>query len=132
MAKETNYYGNSLNYGKGDIPVSRVPIWDHVDEQYPSGVFVKADSTNTVGKKIPAATPVSVDKLGGDHKIGSSVSKEDVTGLTRYDAWVGSEGCTLTVVTRGGLYSSRVEEEAGLTSDIQDALASRFQFIKED
>lgn len=129
MSKGTNYYGNSVNFDNGDLPVSRVPLWDHVDEQYPSGVHVKVDGTNTVGKKIPAGTPVYVDKLGGEPTIPATAA--NVTGLSRYDAWVGTEGCTLTIVTRGGIYVSRVETEAGLSQDIQSALKERFQFIKE-
>lgn len=122
--------GNQFNYGREEIGYGKVPLWDRVDEQYPSGVYVKVDETNTKGKTIPAGTPVQVDNLGGTPKIGSDA--ETPTGLTRYDATIGTDGATLTVVTRGAIYEDRIDESVSeALTTAKEKLAGRILFIKE-
>ena len=125
--------GNQFNYGREEIGYGKVPLWDRVDEQYPSGVYVKHDEEGgkeyaKLGALIPAGTPVQVDYLGAEPKIGEDAT--DPTGLTRYDATIGTDGATLTVVTRGAIYEDRVDESVSLTT-AKTALAGRILFIKE-
>lgn len=122
--------GNQFDYGREEIDYGKVPLWDRVDEQYPSGVFVKVTGTYTVGKLIPAGTPVQIDHIGAEPKIGSAATAP--TGLTRYDATVGSNGCTLTVVTRGAIYADRISgTTTTLSSTQRTALKERILFISE-
>ena len=89
-------YGNTFNSGREELGnAGRVSLWPMVDEYYPVGVFVPVDETNTVGKKIPAGTPISVDVVGGAPTLGGTAP----IGLTYEDAYVGTDGCTFTIVT---------------------------------
>lgn len=128
--------GNQFNYGREKIDYGKVPLWDSVDEQYPSGVFIEgkdiADTTNgypKIGDTIPAGTPVQVDSLGGKPKIADKVEEGKITGLSRYDATVGTNGCTLTVVTRGAIYANRFKGKA--TEGTEKELSPRILFIRE-
>lgn len=124
--------GNQFEYGREAIDYGKVPLWDAVDEQYPSGAYFKGNSKYTEGKTVPAGTPVEIGSVGGEVKVGSEAEKP--TGLTRYDATVAKGGCTLTIVTRGAIYADRIdkgEEEAALTEAQITALAGRILFINE-
>lgn len=119
-------YGNTFNEGHEVIgSASRVNLFPIVDEFYPVGCFVPVDETNTVGKKIPAGTPISVDVLGGAPTLGGTAP----IGLTYEDAYVGTNGCTLTIVTRGQIQESL--SEVTYTSTQKTALKGRILFIKE-
>ena len=125
--------GNQFNYGREKIDYGKVPLWDSVDEQYPSGVFVGAkeseDAENGIPKKgdtIPAGTPVEFDFTTKKVKLGKKATKP--IGLTRYDATIGDHGCTLTIVTRGAIYADRFQGESG---NVEEALAPRILFIRE-
>lgn len=119
-------YGNTFNSGREELAnVGRVSLWPLVDEFYPVGCFVPVDETNTVGKKIPAGTPISVDVIGGAPTLGGTAS----IGLTYEDAYVGTDGCTLTIVTRGQINESL--SEVTYTSTQKTALKGRIAFIKE-
>ena len=119
-------YGNTFNSGREELgTIGRVNLFPIVDEFYPVGCFVPVDETNTVGKKIPAGTPISVDVLGGTPTLGGSTP----IGLTYEDAYVGTDGCTLTIVTRGQIQESL--SEVTYTSTQKSALKGRILFIKE-
>lgn len=123
---KTNY-GNTFNQGKGDsLAVSVEALWPRADQFYPCGAFVAVDSTNTVGKKIPAGTPVQIDKIGDAPKLGSAATAP--VGLTYEDAWVGTDGCSLTIVTHGVINESL--SEASVTTAQKGKLYG-ITFIKE-
>lgn len=120
-------YGNTFNQGAGEsIDVSVVAIWARADKFYPTGVYVKVDSTYTVGKKIPAGTPVQIDTIGGTPVLGETALSP--VGLTYEDAYVGTDGCTLTIVTAGDFNESL--SEATISSE-QKAKLPCITFIKE-
>ena len=125
--------GNQFNYGREKIDYGKVPLWDRVDEQYPSGVFIEGkqegDATNgipKIGETIFAGTPVELDFANKKVKLGKKATKP--IGLTRYDATIGDHGCTITIVTRGAIYSDRFKGESG---NVEEALAPRILFIRE-
>lgn len=104
---KTNY-GNTFNQGAGDsLAVSVEALWPRADQFYPCGAFVQVDSTYTVGTKIPAGTPVQIDKIGDAPKLGSTATAP--VGRTYEDAWVGTDGCSLTIVTHGVINESLCE-----------------------
>lgn len=120
-------YGNTFNQGAGDsIPVSVETIWVKADEFYPCGAFVKVGGTYTVGTKIPAGTPVQIDTIGGTPLVGTEATSP--VGLTYEDAYVGTDGCSLTVVTKGIVNESL--SEATVSSDQKGKLGC-ITFIKE-
>lgn len=125
--------GNQFNYGREKIDYGKVPLWDSVDEQYPSGVFIEAKDTEDTtygipkkGETIEAGTPVELDFTNKKVKLGKKA--ENPIGLTRYDATIGDHGCTLTIVTRGAIYADRFKGESG---NVEEALAPRILFIRE-
>lgn len=119
-------YGNTFNGGREEVgSVGRVNLFPLVDEFYPVGVFLPVSETNAVGTKIPAGTPISVDVLGGVPTLNGSAP----VGLTYEDAYVGANGCTLTIVTRGQIQESL--SEVTYTSTQKTALKGRILFIKE-
>ena len=119
-------YGNTFNEGHEELgSVGRVNLFPIVDEYYPVGVFLAVSETYTVGTKIPAGTPISVDVLGGAPTLNGTAP----IGLTYEDAYVGTNGCTLTIVTRGQIQESL--SEATYTSTQKTALKGRILFIKE-
>lgn len=89
-------YGNSFVSKKEEIQLSVEAIWPKVDEFYPVGGYVKVDTTNTVGKLIPAGTPVAVGKIGE-----VTLNSASPIGLTYQDAYVGENGCTVDIVVKG-------------------------------
>lgn len=120
-------YGNTFNSGAGDsLSVSVEAIWPRADKFYPCGAFVKVDTTNTVGKKIPAGTPVQIDKIGSAPSLGSAATNP--IGLTYEDAYVGTDGCSLTIVTAGDFNESL--SEASITATQKGKLTG-ITFIKE-
>lgn len=122
-----NKYGNTFNHGSEELFNTSVEaIWVRADKFYPCGVFVKVDGTNTVGKKIPAGTPVQIDKIGAEPLIGSAATNP--IGLTYEDAYVGTDGCSLTIVTAGDFNESL--SEATITSSQKGKLTG-ITFIKE-
>ena len=119
-------YGNTFNSGREGLgSVGRVSLWPLVDEFYPVGVVVQVSETYPVGTKIPAATPIQVDVIGGAPTLNSTAP----IGLTYEDAYVGTDGCTLAIVTRGQVNESL--SEATYTSAQKTALEGRILFIKE-
>lgn len=119
------HYGNSFNHGSEDFSVGAVPLWARVDEIMPGGAFVPVDTTNTVGKLIPAGTAVSIDKIGGTTTMGGDAP----LGLTLEDSYVGADGCSLTVVTRGQINESL--STLTYTAKQKAALQGRILFVKE-
>lgn len=104
---KTNY-GNTFNSGAGDsISVSVEALWIRADVFAPLGGFVAKDDTNTVGKKIPAGTIVELGKPGDAPKFGTAATNP--TGLAYEDAYVGTDGCSITVVTNGTINESLSE-----------------------
>lgn len=119
------HYGNSFNSSKVNNDLGRVPVWIKVDEFLPVGGYFVANSTYPVGSKIPAGTPIQVDKIGGTVTLNGSAPQ----GLTYEDAYVGTNGCTLTIVSRGQLNESL--SEATYTSTQKTALKGLISFIVE-
>lgn len=119
-------YGNTFNSGREELgTLGRVALWPLVEEFHPVGAVVAVSSTYPVGTKIPAGTPVQVDVVGGAPTLNGSAP----VGLTYEDAYVGTEGCTLTIVTRGQINESL--SEATYTSAQKTALKGRILFVKE-
>lgn len=120
-------YGNTFNSGAGDsLSVSVEALWIRADVFAPLGGYVKVDATNTVGKKIPAGTIVELGKPGEAPKFDSSATAP--TGLTYEDAYVGTDGCTVTVVTNGTINESL--SEVTYTA-AQKKLLAGINFFKE-
>lgn len=118
-------YGNSLTHGKTDYTVGSVAVWLRADEFMPAGAYLAKSTTYTLGTKIPAGTPIAVDKIGGTVTLNGTAPD----GLTYEDAYVGEDGCTLTIVTRGQINESLCT--ATITSAQKTALKGRILFIKE-
>ena len=120
-------YGNTFNHGNGEkLSLSVEAIWPRADKFYPSGAYVACDETNVEGTKIPAGTPVQLDKIGGAPKLGSAATAP--VGLTYEDAYVGVDGCTLTIVTSGDFNESL--SEASITTTQKGKLTG-ITFVKE-
>lgn len=123
---KTNY-GNTFNHGnESAFAVSVEALWPRTEEFYPCGAYVAVDTTNTVGKKIPAGTPVGLEKIGAAPTIGSAATNP--VGLTYEDAWVGTDGCTLTIVSRGTINESLME---GTVTSAQKGKLAGITFVKE-
>lgn len=97
---------------KKDVPVQNIPVWLHVDERYPVGGTL----TVTPNKKIPAGTPVSIDKLGGTVTVidTEGVSTATPVGLLENDVFSDAEGsvANVDIVTKGQVLISRCPAEA--------------------
>ena len=119
-------YGNTFNSGREKIgEVGRLTLWITAEEFYPVGVTLLPSETYPAETKIPAGTPISVDVLGGTPTLGGSAP----LGLTYEDAYMGTNGCSLTIVTRGQINES--VSEVTYTSTQKTALKGRILFIKE-
>lgn len=119
-------YGNTFNSGREKIgEVGRLTLWITAEEFYPVGVTLLPSETYAAGAKIPAGTPISVDVLGGTPTLGGSAP----VGLSYEDAYMGTDGCSLTIVTRGQINES--VSEVTYTSAQKTALNGRILFIKE-
>lgn len=112
-------YGNSFGGSSERFQVYTHPHWIRVDEFYPGGAFVKpgeslGTKTYNEGDKIPLGTPIYMTGLGSkpynSNTTGEGASvKATFAGLTYEDAYVGEEGCSLTIVTRGTIHKENVE-----------------------
>lgn len=112
-------YGNSFGGSEEGMIIATYTPWIRVDEFYPGGAMVKVGQTMGTytpkkGDKIPLGTPIYMTGLGG--KPYSTIStgegqsaKAVFAGLTYEDAYVGEEGCSLTIVTRGTIHKENVE-----------------------
>lgn len=117
-------YGNSFSSGKKEtLSLSVEDIWIQADKFYPNGVWVAKDGTNTEGKKIPAGTPIGIN--AGAVEIDS----ETPIALNYEDAYVGSDGCSLTLVVNGTINESLYEGTA--YSSEQKAALPGITFYKE-
>lgn len=122
-------YGNSFKVSKESIKLGVFTPWVRTDEFYPGGAFVKAGmkypsggsaKTLAVGDKIPLGSAVYMRGLGSEPIFKLSSEYGDFqdyffAGLTYEDAYVGEEGCSLTIVSRGTL--NRDNLEATLPAD---------------
>ena len=112
-------YGNSFVWSKESIRLATYTPWIRVDEFYPGGAMVKVGQTMGTytpkkGDKIPLGTPIYMTGLGDKPystiSTGEAQSAKAVfAGLTYEDAYVGEEGCSLTIVTRGTIHKENLE-----------------------
>lgn len=118
-------YGNSFKVSKESIKLGVYTPWVRTEEFYPGGAFVKAGmkypsggsaKTLAVGDKIPLGSAVYMRGLGSEpfFSLDSGYTSGDISGyffagLTYEDAYVGEEGCSLTIVTRGTLNRDNLE-----------------------
>lgn len=118
-------YGNSHGYKATDaVSVERINVWDVTTEFFPGGGVLAKDGTNTEGSVIPAGTPVSVSVPGG----AATINGTDPIGLTYEDAIMGSECCTLTIVTKGVFLASRTK---ATVTTAQEGELPGITFVKE-
>ena len=116
-------YGNSFGWSSESMKLGVSSPWIRVDEFYPGGAMLKVgDNKETtsskvkVGDKIPLGTPIYMKGLGSkayftsDTNVTGPTGKATFAGLTYEDAYVGEEGCSLTIVTRGTLKNDELEE----------------------
>lgn len=112
-------YGNSFKVSEEGIQLAAYTPWVRTEEFYPGGAYVKVGAkypvnnspkSLAVGDKIPLGTAVYMSGLGSQpaFKLSSEYGVEQLSdyffaGLTYEDAYVGEEGCSLTIVTRGTL-----------------------------
>lgn len=122
MANYGNSFGNKVN---DPVQLNRIVVWDKIDDFYPAGAVLKASTTYKEGTVIPAGTPISVSEIGGEATLNGS----SPIGLTLQDVVMGTDSCTLTIVTRGTLLESRVKST--ITSAQKTALKGQILFIKE-
>ena len=112
-------YGNSFGSSSESMKLGVSSPWIRVDEFYPGGAMVKpgesmGTKTYNKGDKIPLGTPIYMTGLGGKpydtNTTGEGQTANAVfAGLTYEDAYVGDEGCSLTIVTRGTIHAENVE-----------------------
>lgn len=121
------HYGNSFSSGRETVvDLSQVSLWVKADEFYPCGAWLSASESVPAGTKIPAGTPVGVSKVGGTVTTGAAATAP--VGLTYEDAYMGSEGCSLTIVTKGIINESLSE---ATVSDTQKGKLFGITFVKE-
>lgn len=117
-------YGNSFNAeSAGPVSVGRLSLWKSAREFYPGGAFIAPSDTYPAGTTIPAGTPVSVDKPGGTPTFNSATPE----GLTYEDIYVGTDGATATICTRGEIMVKRTS--ATITEAQKTYLFGRITFI---
>lgn len=117
-------YGNSFNAeSAGPVSVGRRSLWKSAREFYPGGAYLAVSETYPVGTTISAGTPVSVDKPGGTPTFNSDTPE----GLTYEDIYVGTDGATVTICTRGEIMVKRTD--ATITDAQKTALFGRITFI---
>ena len=115
-------YGNSFGSSSESMKLGVSSPWIRVEEFYPGGAMLKVgDNKETtsskvkVGDKIPLGTPIYMAGLGSkayftsDTNVTGASVKAKLAGLTYEDAYVGKEGCSLTIVTRGTIHKENVE-----------------------
>lgn len=117
-------YGNSFNAeSAGPANVGRLSLWKSAREFYPGGAYVVPSDDFPVGSTIPAGTPVSVDKPGGTPTFNTDTPE----GLTYEDIYVGTDGGSATICTRGEIM---VKRTSATITDAQKAyLFGRITFI---
>lgn len=121
-------YGNSFGGGRESIDAGKVPVWNSVDELYPSGCTL---NTQTPGTTIKAGTAVYVAKMGGEATVyadNAESAPNGVTGLLLEDVYVGTAGATGTIVTKGSILAARA---ATLSQAVKALVAGRITFIEE-
>lgn len=112
-------YGNSFKVSEEGIQLAAYTPWVRTEEFYPGGAYVKVGAkypvnnspkSLVVGDKIPLGSAVYMKGLGSEpfFSLDSGYTSGDIggyffAGLTYEDAYVGEEGCSLTIVTRGTL-----------------------------
>lgn len=117
-------YGNSFNAEtSGPVSVGIRSLWKSAREFYPGGAYLAPSDEYPAGTTIPAGTPVSVDKPGGTPTFNSSTPE----GLTYEDIYVGTDGATVTICTRGEIMVKRTE--ATITEAQKSHLFGRITFI---
>lgn len=127
-------YGNSFGTAKETISLSAETIWVQADKFLPKGLWIeKGSGTTAVGAKIPAGTPVGYDTA--DSKVvlnptnAETASTGVPVGMTYEDAYVGTDGCTLTVVI-AGIFNESLYEGTAITA-AQKAALPCIHFVKE-
>lgn len=118
-------YGNSFKVSEEGIQLAAYTPWARTEEFYPGGAYVKVGTKYpvnnspknlAVGDKIPLGSAVYMKGLGSEPVFKLSSGYGDFrdyffAGLTYEDAYVGEEGCSLTIVTRGTLNRDNLETE---------------------
>lgn len=103
---EIENYGGTFHSNESEMAgFGRITLWHDVEETFPGGATLLPSDEIPVGTVIPGGTPVEVkdDVPGATPTLNSATP----TGLSKDDRTMGSDGCTLTVVTRGILYGKR-------------------------
>lgn len=103
----------------------RIPVWAAVDETFEGGALLKPSESLKVGTVVPAATPITISKLGGEPVLNG----DEPTGLTLHDAIIGENGAPVDIVTRGKLFVTRAEST--ITEAQKAALKERILMIEE-
>ena len=117
-------YGGTFNAEQGEqVSVGRVTLWHEVTQIMPGGARMMPSEDYPVGSVVPGGIPVAVDKPGGTPTLNSATPD----GLNKDDRRMGSDGCSLTIVTRGGIYAKRTA--ATITAAQKAYLAGRILFI---
>lgn len=122
------YDGNSFNATKVDpIPVSRVTVWQSVDETFPGGAVMSAPTeAYPVGHVFAAGTPITVtDNVPGGV---ATIDGTTPTGMNHYDVTMGTNGCSFNVVTRGKALIDRMD--VTLTTEQETHLKPRILMVK--
>lgn len=123
---EIENYGGTFNATQSELTgFGRIKLWHDVTETFPGGATLLPSDDCPVGTKIPGGTPVTVkDNVpGGEGTLNGATP----TGLNKDDRWMGSDGCTLTVVTEGQIYAKRTE--ATITEAQKTYLKGQIKFI---
>lgn len=118
-------YGNTFNSGRENLNAGKVPVWNSTDEFYPAGCTLNSQPKGTV---IPVGTPVYVAKMGAEATILTDAAPNGVTGLLLEDVYVGTDGATGTIVTKGSILADRI---ADLSDAVKAAIAGRITLIHE-
>lgn len=125
---QNGVHGNSFEYSDVSVSVKRIPIWGGYIQLYPSGAYCTKEELEAaaVDGKVPAGTPVKVDKIGGTVEFNS----ETPTGFLYQGVAPGENGGTVDIVTKGELYLTRCK--ATITDVQKSFVAGRITFIEEE
>lgn len=118
-------YGNTFNSGRESLEAGKLPLWNSIDELFPSGCTLNGQ---TKGTTVKAGTPVYVPTMGGEATVLTDAAPNGVTGLLYEDVYIGTDGATGTVVVKGSILASRV---AALSEAVKTALGGRITLIEE-
>ena len=135
-------YGNSFSSFEGEnVGVERISIWKSAREFFLSGAVLKPEGggdypsavasvtvngTAKVGDIIPAGTPASALNPGGEVDF----TEDKALGLTYEDIVLGTDFCTVTIVTEGEFLESRKQGKE-IADAVKTRLFGRIKFIKE-